>query len=288
MVRGWSDAARRYQLRTFYAIDLGGTEAEVESWGNAPKGLYAEDVHDKIHFQAGAPGGSLPAPENLLGADLLRGREIARMAGGNPYVVGVGIDPETYACHAYGHYKPGGTCYCDYCLGGFCEAALPESTLKGLATGQDRRQWLAKQRLAPQYDAYLEEEIRQVAAWCREELHRVNPNLLLCVYVLEIDNWFCRGLARGLSTPDLPVINFAEHTYYGVGYDRPWLDKTMGRFKDLGANFFEGTRPLGLVLPSHQARLSCGPRIQSGRAGRRLVVLAGRSPVRRLGQALRL
>ena len=76
--------------------------------------------------------------------------------------------------------------------------------------------------------------MRQVAVWCREELHRVNPDLLLCVYVLEIGNWFCRGLAEGLSTPDLPVINFCEHTYYGVGYDRPWLDKTMGRFKDLG------------------------------------------------------
>ena len=251
LVRGWGEAARRYQLRMLYAIDLGGTAAEVESWGDSPKGLYVEDVHDKAHFQAGVPLAPCPLQKIYWERILLRrGREIARMACDNPYVVGIGIDPETYACHVYGHYKPGGTCYCDYCLGGFLrKQKLPESTLKDLATGQDRLQWLVKQKLTPQYDAYLEDEMRQVAVWCREELHRVNPDLLLCVYVLEIGNWFCRGLAEGLSTPDLPVINFCEHTYYGVGYDRPWLDKTMGRFKDLGANFLQGSALWDLYFP---------------------------------------
>ena len=67
------------------------------------------------------------------------------------------------------------------------------------------------------------------------EVKELRPDLLLCVYVLESDNWFCRGMARGLSTPHLPVINFCETTYYGVGYDRAWLDKTNAKFKDLGA-----------------------------------------------------
>lgn len=251
MVRGWGEAARRYRIRLMYAIDLGGTSAEVESWGDAPKGLYAEDVHDKIHYKAGVPLAPCPLQKIYWERILLRrGREIAHMARENPYVVGLGIDPEMYACHMYGHYKPGGTCYCDHCLGGFLrQQKLPEGTLKELAGGEDRRQWLAKQKLAKQYDAYLEEEMRQIAAWCREELHRIHPDLLLNVYVLEIGNWFCRGLARGLGTPDLPVINFAEHTYYGVGYDRPWLDKTMGRFKDMGSNFLEGSALWDLFFP---------------------------------------
>lgn len=251
LVRGWGEAARRYQMRMLYAIDLGGTAAEVESWGDSPKGLYVEDPNDKGHFQPGVPVAPCPLQKIYWERILLRrGREIARMACDNPYVAGIGIDPETYACHVYGHYKPGGTCYCDYCLGGFLrKQKLPESTLKDLATSEDRLQWLRKQKLTPQYDAYLEDEMRQVAVWCREELHRVNPDLLLCVYVLEIGNWFCRGLAQGLSTPDLPVINFCEHTYYGVGYDRPWLDKTISRFQELGANFLQGSALWDLYFP---------------------------------------
>ncbi len=252
LVRGWGEAARRYQMRMLYAIDLGGTAPEVESWGDSPKGLYVEDPNDKGHFQPDVPVAPCPLQKIYWERILLRrGREIARMACDNPYVAGIGIDPETYACHVYGHYKPGGTCYCDYCLGGFLrKQKLPQSTLKELATGEERLQWLRKQKLTPQYDAYLEDEMRQVAVWCREELHRVNPDVLLCVYVLEIGNWFCRGLAQGLSTPDLPVINFCEHTYYGVGYDRPWLDKTMTRFKDLGANFLQGSALWDLYFPS--------------------------------------
>lgn len=251
MVRGWADAARRYQLRMLYAIDLGGTKAEVESWGDSPKGLYIDDVNDKENLKPGLPLAPCPLQKIYWERILLRrGREVARMARENPFVVGIGIDPEMYACHRYGHYKPGGTCYCDYCLGRFLvKQGLPESTLKELPTAEHRRQWLAKKKLLPAYDAYLEEEMCQVAAWCRDELHRVNPDLLVCVYVLEIGNWFCRGLARGLGSPDLPVINFAEHTYYGVGYDRPWLDKTLGRFKDIGANFFEGSALWDFYFP---------------------------------------
>jgi hypothetical protein len=172
------------------------------------------------------------------------------MAKSNPYIVGYGIDPEMYKCHVYGHYKPGGTCYCDYCLGGFLRAQkLPEGVLKERRTGDERHAWLVERKLARPYDAYLEEETRKVAAWCRDELHRVNPDLLVCVYVLEIGNWFCRGLARGLGTADLPVVNFCEHTYYSVGYDRPWLDKTMSRFQSLGSNFLQGSAIWDLHFP---------------------------------------
>ena len=251
LVMGWADAARRYQLRMMYAIDLGGSEAEVESWGDAAKGLYREDANDKLHYQAGVPVAPCPLSrlywERIL---LRRGREVARMSRDNPYVVGIGIDPETYMCHVYGHYKPGGMCFCDHCLGGFLRRQkLPETMLPENPSGQARYQWLLKQKLMPQYNAYLEAEMREIAAWCREELHRINPDLLLCVYVLDIDNWFCRGLARGLGTPDLPVINFCEETYYGLGYNRSWLDKTRAHFKKMGANCLQGSALWDVFFP---------------------------------------
>jgi hypothetical protein len=251
MIAGWAEAARRYQMRTMFAIDLGGTAPEVESWGDAPKGLYVEDPADKEHRQASVPLAPCPLQKVYWERIVLRrGREVARLARQNPFIVGYAIDPEMYQCHVYGHYKPGGTCYCDHCLGGFLRGRhLPNDVLRQLATGEERLRWLRERKLTKDYDAYLEEETRKIAVWCREELHREHPDLLLCVYVLEIGNWFCRGLARGLSTPDLPVVNFCEHTYYSVGYDRPWLDKTLNRFQQIGSNFLQGSAIWDLHFP---------------------------------------
>jgi hypothetical protein len=250
-VRGWAEAARRYQIRTMLAIDLGGTPAEVESWGDAPRGLYREDPADKEHRQANVPLAPCPLQKVYWERILLRrGREIARLARGNPYLVGYGIDPEMYQCHAYGHYKPGGTCYCDYCLGGFLRSQRQSAeVLKERRTADDRYRWVAEHKLARAYDAYLEQETEKIAVWCRTELHRENPDLLLCVYVLEVGNWFCRGLARGLSTPDMPVVNFCEATYYSLGYERRWLDKTTQRFQELGSNFLQGSAVWDLHFP---------------------------------------
>ncbi len=100
-----------------------------------------------------------------------------------------------------------------------------------------------------EYDDWLADQTADIAAWCREELHAIDPDLLLCVYVLEIGNWFCEGLARGLSEPDLPVVNFCEHTYYSVGYDRAWLDATHQRFRDWGANVLQGSALWDLHFP---------------------------------------
>jgi hypothetical protein len=243
-VGGWAEAARRYQLRMMYAIDLGGTAAEVASWGDLPKGLY-------IKHDAKAPLAPCPLQKLYWERILLRrGREVAKMSLKNPYVVGYGIDPEMYQCWLYGHYMLGGTCFCDHCLGGFLRRqGLPETTLQKNPSGQQRHQWLVKQKLLPQYETYLEDQMREIAAWCRDELHRINPNLLLCAYVLDIGNWFCRGLARGLGEPDLPVINFCETTYYAVGYDRPWLAKTIGNFKEWGANCLQGSALWDMYFP---------------------------------------
>ena len=244
MIDGWAGAAQRYQLRTLFAVDLGGTPEEVKSWGDAPKGLYLES-DEKLPLA--------PCPlqkvywERIL---LRRGREVAKLAQTNPYIVGCGVDPEMYQCWKYGHYMLGGICFCNHCLGGFLEKnGMSPVVLTESITGKERHEWLVKQKLAKRYDAYLEAEMFGIASWCRDELHRVNPDLLLCVYVLDSGNWFCRGLARGLSQADLPVINFCETTYYGLGYDRPWLDRTLRKFADLGANVLQGSAVWDLYFP---------------------------------------
>jgi hypothetical protein len=249
-VKRWADYARKVQLRLMPAIDLGGTEYEVEAWGDAPKGLYIEE-------KAGQPLAPCPLQEVYWERILLRrGREVAKLSLENPFLVGLGIDPEMYQCWSYGHYMLSGTCFCDHCLGGFLKklpapagGAEGRSLLTEKKTGKERHQWLVDQGLMAQYDHYLEEEMSRIAAWCREELHRINPDFLLCVGVLEIGNWFCRGLARGLGEEGLPVLNFCEHTYYSVGYDRPWLERTIQGFRDWGAQVIQGSALWDMHFP---------------------------------------
>ncbi len=236
MVKRWTDYARDCELRVMPAIDLGGTSWEVEAWGDAPKGLYVKEDPDK-------PLAPCPLQKDYWERILLRrGREIAKLSLDNPYIVGYGIDPEMYQCWLYGHYMLGGTCFCDHCLGGFLDAkGLDKAVLATKKTGEERHQWLEQQDLMSDYYKYLADQMTEMAAWCRDELHKINPDLLLNMFVIDIGNWFCQGIARGLGEPDLPVINFCEHTYYSVGYDPEWLAKTHERFESWGANVLQGS-----------------------------------------------
>ncbi|HID06495.1 MAG TPA: hypothetical protein EYP10_05035, partial [Armatimonadetes bacterium] len=126
---------------------------------------------------------------------------------------------------------------------------MSDEPLRQFTTGRARYDWLRKQKLMQEYDRYLENRIAELSAWLRTELHKINPNLLLCVYVLEIGNWFCRGLARGLGTPEMPVLNFAEHTYYGVGYDPEYIHAQIERFRSWGAYVFPAFAIWTLFFP---------------------------------------
>jgi hypothetical protein len=244
LVKRWTDYAAKAKLRTMIAMDLGGSKYEAETFEGLPPGLYTEPKDDQ-------PLAPCPLRREYWEAILLRrGREVAKLAQDNPYVVGYAIDPEMYQCWTYGHYMLTGTCFCDHCLGGFLQSkGLDSAVLKEKLTGKERYDWLVAQKLQGEYFDYLADQMADIAAWCRDELHAIDPDLLWCVYVLEIGNWFCEGLARGLSTPDLPVVNFCEHTYYSVGYDREWLDKTHQRFRDWGANVLQGSALWDLHFP---------------------------------------
>jgi len=236
LVRRWTDYGRDVGLRVMPAIDLGGTSYEIEAWEGLPPGLYIEEFPNM-------PVAPCPLRKEYWEAILLRrGREVAKLARDNPNIVGIGIDPEMYMAWSYGHYMLSGTCFCDHCLGGFLkQQGRDEAVLRERTTGKDRHDWLVAEGLEDKYNRYLADQMAEVAGWCRDELHAIAPDFMLCVYVLEAGNWFCEGLARGFSEPDLPVINFCESTYYSLGYDRAWLDATHERFRSWGANVLQGS-----------------------------------------------
>lgn len=243
LARQWTDYARNCQLRIMPSVNLGGTSYEVEAWGDAPKGLYPE--HDPNKPLAPCPLQKVYWERIFL----RRGREIARLSLDNPWIVGYGLDPEMYQCWLYGHYMLSGTCFCDHCLGGFLQRQGLGREALALTTGKERLQWLQERGLMNQYYRYLADEMTAIAAWCREQLHAINPHLLLNMFVIEIGNWFCEGIARGFGLPDLPVVNFCEHTYYSVGYDRKWLDQTHERYRQWQANVLQGSALWDLHFP---------------------------------------
>lgn len=229
----WGEYARRFKLRLMPAVDLGGTRWEVQAWEGCRPGLYIKH-YEKYPLA--------PCPLDRTWWEkvyLRRGLAVARLSLDNPWIVGYGLDPEMYQCWHYGHYMLSGTCFCDHCLGGFLrKTGRSTDVLTRLKTGAERHEWLKKQGLMGEYDRYLEEETYKIACWLREELHKVNPRLLLCVYVLEIGNWFCRGLARGLGTPQVPVIDYAEATYC-PGWSQS-AERHMERFRQWGAHVAYG------------------------------------------------
>jgi hypothetical protein len=243
-VEAWADEARRYDIRFMPALDLGGSPTEVEAWGDAPKGMYPKQLADKP---------LAPCPLARVWWErvfLRRAKEVARLSTRNPCVVGIGIDPEMYQCWDYGHYMPSGTCYCDRCLGGFLgRQGLDATLLKELSDGKSRQDWLEKHKLYAAYDGYLADEMARLAASLRDELHAINPEFLICVFVLDSGNWFCRGLARGLGTQKVPVVNFCETTYYGVGYDPQFIDRTAKAFRNWGANVTAGYAVWDIFFP---------------------------------------
>lgn len=248
-VRNWTDYARRVGLRVMPAVNLGGSPAEVQAWEGCRPGLYTE------------PDETLPTAPCPLDREywerlyLVRGRAVARMSLTNPCIVGYGLDPEMYQAWKYGHYMMTGTCFCDYCVGGFLRSkSLDEAVLGGLATGQSRYDWLREQGLYDGYDKYLEDEMAAIAAWCRDELHAINPDFLTDMFVTEIGNWFCRGIARGFGEPGCPTVNFAEHTYYGVGYDPDWLTRIIRSFRSWGAEVVQGSALWDLYFPATEPR----------------------------------
>lgn len=250
--KAWADCAAKAKLRIMPVVNLGGSPWEVEMWKRLPTGLFLDHVE-------GIPLAPCPMRREYWEALYLRrGREVAKMARHNPYVVGLGLDPELYEAHIYGPYTQSGTCFCDDCLRGFLRHRhRDETVLRQKTTGRERFEWLSAQGLLQAYSDRQEERMMELAAWCRDELHKIAPNLLLCAYLLDmgtwfrmdVTNWFTRGLARGLSEPDLPAINFCEHTYYSIGYDREVLDGFHGEFRDWGANVLQGSALWDLHFP---------------------------------------
>ena len=173
-----------------------------------------------------------PLEERFWQDYLLAGMlERARLADDPELQVdGLWIDFELYSTVTGQRYYTN-ACYCDYCISEFAKhkgIELPE------LANNERRAWLVEQGYADEYTQYLQDRVEEYATAVREQVHAVNPNLLLGFYPTP-SNWSLVGVARAFSTERLPIILWATDTYGGGGPDRV-PDDWRQHYADLGIN----------------------------------------------------
>ncbi len=187
-----------------------------------------------------------------------RALEIARLSKEHPSVVGIGLDPESYYFGSWyannlespadkrragAIYQPYGSsrekCICNNCLAGLAKSKgiplpdLPED-------GNARFDWIAEHGLLDDLCAYQQGELESILTDVRQRVQEVNPDLCFAVLLLSAaDNWFCRGVARGLGTSRVPALDFDESTYV-PGYSADALHKKLALYEKWGAHVVHG------------------------------------------------
>lgn len=133
-------------------------------------------------------------------------------------IAGVLIDWELYANSRLGgqiYFTE--ACFCNHCWNGFLQATGRAGEAAALAA-RERLPWLKAQGLAEDYQARLQEGVRDQARAMRAAVSAIRPGFLLGFYPVP-HNWHLRGVAQGLGTPEEPLILWATSTYGGRGPD---------------------------------------------------------------------
>jgi len=143
----------------------------------------------------------------------------ASQKNGTP-IAAVVIDLEMYGAKFMEVYHS--TCtfdaanFAEFCRQFFPELAEPEEIAAGT-----RYDTLLKAGKLQAYYAFLEDKLATITRRVEEAIHDEAPDLLIG-YLQHFDNWFFRGMQRGLGTKEMPIIAFGENTYYGYNGDAPF------------------------------------------------------------------
>lgn len=103
----------------------------------------------------------------------------------------------------------------------FCRLHLPELQDPEKVNPDKRQEVLLKSEKLQDYYGFLEGKLARITSEVEAAIHREAPGLLIG-YLQHFDNWFFRGINRGLGSREMPVIAFGENTYYGYNGDAPF------------------------------------------------------------------
>jgi hypothetical protein len=196
----WEDVASRMRgsrVRWFVGMEFPGRYASEEQMTRA----------------VGAEGASwaIPSPWDLglWRREVVRPAAlVAQWATSHPEVAGIVLDLEMYGRKPL--FFSQGVDYGDGPFLAFLEGlqgSMPDQG-KGLPPAE-RFSWLRERGLLREYLLFLEGRSEEMGRELRHAVHSVHPQLILGCYSAGIlHRWFYRGLWRGMSDPERPVLLF--------------------------------------------------------------------------------
>ncbi len=153
--------------------------------------------------------------------------EVAKFSVHHPAVKGITVDYEMYGFEPIIFY-PEAIGFEDVSYHAFLRAAEGHIDAKLLAEAASldyaaRYPWLRDHGLLSTFYLLLEGESEKLGRLIRERVHAINPNFILGAYHAGLPySWFYRGLIRGMSTPEMPMLWMSFQGLSGADVDRFW------------------------------------------------------------------
>jgi len=207
----WGKAGKEHKLHVFIAYNWQ-PEKEVFSYR-------------RVVFSDGASGVTVcPRDDKHWRNHVIRlGKDIAKLSL-NPsvWIDGIFFDNEWYRSEGlpaknrnYGR----NSCFCDDCFSSFLFTKGYTGTTLPPIGPEERQKWLIKNNLISEYFKFLKKEVERYAFLYEQELHKINPSLILGMYPTPF-NWALRAIAHGFGTEAAPVMLFATDSYYKGGHEK--------------------------------------------------------------------
>ncbi len=210
LLHGWGEVATRQNVLFFPVINFAGKN-EMKYL----RGTFAPYVD-----RTGTEFSSTPCPldqkywEASIGKRLEQIAALAKKSG----IPGAIFDTEMYGSDFSIYHEP---CFGDTCWERFMQAAgrnIPYIAQK------HRHDYLTRHDHLKQYTNVQEKRLQEFLSSFEKRVHRINSSFSLGIIGFQ-QNWFYRGLIRGLGTVSAPLYVFSETSYIS-GYT-PHVDQEM-------------------------------------------------------------
>jgi len=238
----WGKIAGTYGIKLFPIHSFAGTE-EIKLL----KGEYLPYVD-----RSGKTFPSTPCPldANYWNISIVERFEQLAYLSKSTSIFGIVFDTEMYGAEI-SIYRD--LCFCDVCWREFVQSEPFFVTAKDHAAynlkKEKRFKYLTRHNLLQRYSDFQQQRLQEILSRIEKHIHSINPDLVLGFLAYK-NNWFYRGLIRGLGTETKPVLVFSETSYVRgytqyVDQERTFIEENTKRQEELSEN----SQPIARYIP---------------------------------------